>query len=279
MSNENKVLQSVNNALMKVKLAKEDEDAMKSQTELECNEMMNGRDSDTSLTSPPPLSETEGKAKRVMKSLSRRSIDIEAAKPRRGRPRKQDFEDHQPWLPNGIVAYNSNSPSPQRGSSPSGRDSPSPYSQSPKIRSGGNQSPAARNRLFKPLRGDLLSPVPPHIAYKEIQITLEQFSALNTGTEVKKRRSQSEPLKRQLARHLKFKSIPVYHDHFAILNLSHHPSEFKTEVESKPIVPNSESEVGICQCKADVLLQCSKCNSFYHKDCSVRCLLCSNSLL
>lgn len=166
------------------------------------------------------------------------------------------------------------------------------------------------------LRLDYLSFVPSHIPYKEIIATLQKANDPLTplkhgrGGEAQRRRSQSQPPKRYLARHVVNQANPVYHDHFAVLDLDHQPEQFEignmdtaravsANVQSSEI-PESDSHSlsskegdkreGLlfsvtesipqrpCSCDSLPMMMCQNCKYLYHSSCTSVCAVCGWSL-
>ena len=181
------------------------------------------------------------------------------------------------------------------------------------------RSPTLANRLpelLTPngLRLDYLSFVPSHIPYKEIIATLQKandspvLARLARGSEPQRRRSQSQPPKRYLARHVVNQANPVYHDHFAILHLDHQPEQFeigngdraiaapsvvqsndlpksdghshcKEEEKREEIFSVTESiPQRPCSCNSLPMVMCQNCKYLYHSLCTSVCTVCGWSL-
>ena len=165
------------------------------------------------------------------------------------------------------------------------------------------------------LRPDYLSFVPSHIPYKEIIATLQKANEPlapakhGRGSEAQRRRSQSQPPKRYLARHVVNQVNPVYHDHFAILDLDHQPEQFEigngnraraaSDIQSNEIPgldshSHSSKEGGKredllfsitesipqrpCSCDSLPMVMCQNCKYLYHSSCTSVCTVCGWSL-
>lgn len=163
------------------------------------------------------------------------------------------------------------------------------------------------------LRLDYLSFVPSHIPYKEIIATLQKANdppvPPKLAREPQRRRSQSQPPKRYLARHVVNQANPVYHDHFAILDLDHQPEQFEIgngdRAIAVPLVVQSndlpKSDGGHSHCKEEEkredlfsvtesipqrpcscdslpMVMCQNCKYLYHSLCTSVCTVCGWSL-
>ena len=165
------------------------------------------------------------------------------------------------------------------------------------------------------LRLDYLSFVPSHIPYKEILATLQKANdspapaSSEGGIAAQRRRSQNQPPKRYLARHVMNQANPVYHDHFATLDLDHQPEQFEigngdrarvvSDVQlndlpdsddhsqsSKEIVKSEGVLFSVtesipqrpCSCGSLPMVMCQNCKYLYHSSCTSACAVCGWSL-